>query len=58
MKVYILLNTIEGWKVVADGKHVDSTSPIYHSFDTTENGKMRCMIFCRSKRCEVIRICQ
>ncbi len=46
-KVYITLNYYEGWKVVLDGRVVDSTKPIFHSMDITIKGLNMCRNFCK-----------
>jgi hypothetical protein len=57
-KCYITLNVHEGWKVVLDGKVVDSTKPVFDSGDTTINGLEKCREFCNENHLNVIRECQ
>ncbi len=57
-KVYITLNHYEGWKVVLDGRVVDSTKPIFHSMNITIKGLNMCRNFCKENNYEVIRECR
>lgn len=58
VKVYIVKNYTEGYKVVLNGKHVDCSNPIFHSHNVTEKGLQMCEEFCVRKNLEVIRKCQ
>ena len=54
IKVYILLNKLKGWKIVADDKYkVDSTKPIA-IFKTQKEA----INYCDEKVLEITRVCQ
>lgn len=57
-KVYITLNTYEGWKVVLDGRIVDGTKPIFDSSDTSKKGLNACKNFCNKNNYKAIRECK
>lgn len=54
LKVYILLNKLKGWKIVADGKYrVDSTKPI-----AILETQKEAIDYCNEKGLEIIRVCR
>lgn len=55
-KCYIALNTVKGWKIVLDGKHVDCSNPVIQ-FGLGDNELSRAKEFCKDNNLEVIRIC-
>ena len=57
-KVYITKNCKNGWKVVADGCHVDCGNPLFDSCDTSVKGLVLCRKYCAENNLFVIRECQ
>ena len=57
-KAYITLNYLNGWKVVLDGVHVDSTKPIFDSGLINDVGLKKCVEFCKNKNIRVIKVCK
>jgi hypothetical protein len=51
-KVYIFRNTIKGWGIVEDSKHIDTGKALF--FEELEQTKH----FCDINKLEVIRICR
>lgn len=53
MRVYIILNTELGWKVVKEEPHIDTADylEIFEELEDAEN-------FCKENNLEIIRICR
>ena len=52
-KAYIVLNVIDGWKLVLDSKHVDCTKPLYVDKDLDKVKE-----YSVKHNLEIIRICK
>lgn len=50
---YIVLNTILGWKVVLDGKHIDCSNPLYINKDLKD-----VVNYCNDSNLRILRVCK
>lgn len=58
-KAYIILNYLNGWKVVLDDvRVVDCTKPIFDSDLINNDGLKMCKKFCNDKNIQIVRVCK